>query len=351
MAFVGHHTALGPLNDRKQAFVEVMERYAPEIEFTTVADSDGYAGGRRAVQELFASGFKPTAILCVNDFMAVGVLRQLRDMGLDVPARRFRRRIRQHQPFGSRFSVSDDAPHSTGPDRPADLRESDHAEDRRQPPQEIVIEPELVVRESTGPAPPPRNFPTGIQTDETGRFLLCFGLFALLSCGAKAGQSARSPPEDMEVLTRFGERADFSPDNQRIAFMAKSFGDAFVIDLKTRVIRCLTCSIPGAAFLRIMHLSDGNFILIGPERFSDIATSRRRDNELWFLKKEPGSKPVKLGQKMSEGRRDFEEEPENGMVGDGCAVSGTSPRTIRAWWSPISSIPATRQARQQEDRL
>src|SRR5262249_34537670 len=65
--------------------------------------------------------------------------------------------------------------------------------------------------------------------------------------------------------------------------------------------RCLTCGIPGAAFLRIMHLSDGNYILIGPERFSDIRTSRRRDNELWFLRKEPGSKPVKLGQKMSEG--------------------------------------------------
>ncbi len=83
--------------------------------------------------------------------------------------------------------------------------------------------------------------------------------------------------------------------------MSKSFGDAFVIDLKTRIIRCLTCGVPGAAFLRIMHLADGNYILIGPERFSDIGTSRRRDNELWFLSKEAGSKPVKLGQKMSEG--------------------------------------------------
>jgi hypothetical protein len=83
--------------------------------------------------------------------------------------------------------------------------------------------------------------------------------------------------------------------------MSKSFGDAFVIDLNTRVIRCLTCGVPGAAFLRIMHLSDGNYILIGPERFSDIRTSRSRDNELWFLSKEAGSKPIKLGQKMSEG--------------------------------------------------
>ena len=117
----------------------------------------------------------------------------------------------------------------------------------------------------------------------------------------KPGSPLEQLTKHMQVLTHFGERADFSPDNTRIAFMAKSFGDAFVIDLKTQVVRCLTCSIPGAAFLRIMHLSDGNFILIGPERFSDIGTSRRRDNELWFMSKEPGSKPVKLGQKMSEG--------------------------------------------------
>ena len=127
-------------------------------------------------------------------------------------------------------------------------------------------------------------------------------LFALpILAERKPGSPLEQLPKHMQVLTHFGERADFSPDNTRIAFMAKSFGDAFVIDLKTQVVRCLTCSIPGAAFLRIMHLSDGNFILIGPERFSDIGTSRRRDNELWFMSKEPGSKPVKLGQKMSEG--------------------------------------------------
>src|SRR5262252_8178268 len=108
-------------------------------------------------------------------------------------------------------------------------------------------------------------------------------------------------PSNIEVLTHFGERADISPDNQRVAFMAKSFGDAFLIDLKTRVIRCLTCNVPGAAFLRVMHLVTGDYILIGPERFKDIRTSRMRDNELWFLSKESGSKPVRLNQKMNEG--------------------------------------------------
>jgi hypothetical protein len=71
--------------------------------------------------------------------------------------------------------------------------------------------------------------------------------------------------------------------------MAKSFGDAFHVDLKTRGIRCLTCGVPGAAFLRIMHLADGNCLLIGPQRFSDIRTSRSRDNELWYLSKQPAS--------------------------------------------------------------
>ncbi|PYU69451.1 MAG: hypothetical protein DMG52_28825, partial [Acidobacteria bacterium] len=83
--------------------------------------------------------------------------------------------------------------------------------------------------------------------------------------------------------------------------MAKSFGDAMVIDLKTREMRCLTCNVPGAVFLRVMHLVTGDYILIGPDHFENIRLSRTRDNELWFLSKERGSRPIKLGQKMSEG--------------------------------------------------
>lgn len=129
--------------------------------------------------------------------------------------------------------------------------------------------------------------------------------FLILSLQVQGGRLPGSPlehlPPNIEVLTYFGERADISPDNQRVAFMAKSFGDAMVVDLKTRAIRCLTCNVPGAAFLRVMHLSTGDYLLIGPRQFEDIATSRSRDNELWFLSARPGSKPVRLGQKMSEG--------------------------------------------------
>lgn len=127
----------------------------------------------------------------------------------------------------------------------------------------------------------------------------------LLLAPAAAKRRSDSPleqlPRNMEVLTHFGERADISPHNRQVAFMAKSFGDAFVIDLETRAIRCLTCNVPGAAFLRVMHLPSSDFLLIGPERFEDLGRSRSRDNELWFLSKAAGSRPKKLGRRMIEG--------------------------------------------------
>jgi len=133
------------------------------------------------------------------------------------------------------------------------------------------------------------------------RLLVLLFTSALALAQRTPGSPLDHLPPDIEVLTHFGERADISPDNQRVAFMTKSFGDAMVIDLKSRIIQCLTCNVPGAAFLRVMHLVTGDYILIGPDHFEDVHTSRTRDNELWFLSREPGARPVKLGQKMSEG--------------------------------------------------
>lgn len=137
------------------------------------------------------------------------------------------------------------------------------------------------------------------------RFLVALLLLLMPVAGGAAERKPGNPldhlPSNIEVLTHFGERADISPDNQRVAFMAKSFGDAMVIDLKTRTVQCLTCNVPGAVFLRVMHLVTGDYLLIGPDHFENIISSRARDNELWFLSKERGSKPVKLGEKMSEG--------------------------------------------------
>ncbi len=141
-----------------------------------------------------------------------------------------------------------------------------------------------------------------------GRVFLLLAALALIQTAQTTPASQRLPgsqldrlPANMEVLTHFGERADISPDSQRVAFMAKSFGDAMVIDLRTREIRCLTCNVPGAAFLRVMHLVTGDYVLIGPDHFENINVSRTRDNELWFLGRSPGARPIKFNEKMSEG--------------------------------------------------
>jgi Tol biopolymer transport system component len=88
-----------------------------------------------------------------------------------------------------------------------------------------------------------------------------FSVVLLAACcygQRKPGDPLAVPQKNIEILTHFGERADISPDNQHIAFMDKSFGDAFTIDLKTRAIRCLTGNVPGTAFLRVMHVASGS---------------------------------------------------------------------------------------------
>lgn len=114
------------------------------------------------------------------------------------------------------------------------------------------------------------------------------------------GNPLENLPKNIEVLTHFGERADISPDSRHIAFMSKLFGDAMLIDVKTKVITCLTCNIPAATFMRVMHLSNGDYLLIGPEDFENSIVSRK-NTDLWYLSKAKNSKPVKVGQKVNEG--------------------------------------------------
>jgi DNA-binding LacI/PurR family transcriptional regulator len=84
LAFVGHHSTLGPTSEREIAFLDTVKRF-PEVEWRTQADRDSFEGGRMAALRILAGGFQPTAIICVNDIMAVGVMRALRDKGLHIP--------------------------------------------------------------------------------------------------------------------------------------------------------------------------------------------------------------------------------------------------------------------------
>ncbi len=150
MAFIGHHTSLGPLSDRKRTFSQVMEQLGGDVVYTTIADSDGFDGGRRAVRQLYHSGFSPTAILCVNDFMAVGVLRQLREMNISVPhevsVTGFDN-IRLSEFLNPALTTVHIPREQIGRQIFESLTSAASPEESLR---EVIIDPELVVRESTG---------------------------------------------------------------------------------------------------------------------------------------------------------------------------------------------------------
>jgi DNA-binding LacI/PurR family transcriptional regulator len=156
LAFIGHHSTLGPTSEREKTFVETVSRYGPQTEWRTVTDEDGLEGGRQATRELLASGFQPTAIISVNDFMAAGVLRELRDHGLRVP-----QDVSVTGFDNIKLSEFCCPPLTTihiPRDRIGHLAfETLAPESAKARPagREIVIDPELILRQSTGPAPAP----------------------------------------------------------------------------------------------------------------------------------------------------------------------------------------------------
>ena len=120
--------------------------------------------------------------------------------------------------------------------------------------------------------------------------------------GTKTGSAEEHLPPNIKQLTHFGERASWSPDGKRIAFMEKSFGDAYEVDVATGVIRLLThYAHPG--FLRVQFLPNGDYFLIGARTFTDISTTRSRDQEMWILEADfkPGDHALPLEHKISEG--------------------------------------------------
>jgi LacI family transcriptional regulator len=84
LGFVGHHATLGPINERFRAVVDAAAGYS-DLEVAAATDGDTLEGGRRAARTLLSGASPPTALVCVNDLMAVGALRELRERGLRVP--------------------------------------------------------------------------------------------------------------------------------------------------------------------------------------------------------------------------------------------------------------------------
>jgi LacI family transcriptional regulator, galactose operon repressor len=150
VGYVGHHATLGPIHERVQSLRDATGRY-PGLEVDMATDADSLEGGRQAARVLLARSPRPTALVCVNDVMAVGALREVRARGLRVPE------DVSVTGFDNVTLAQFAVPALTTVHIPREqigrticaclIRDDVPRE------QEFVVEPELVVRDSTGSAP------------------------------------------------------------------------------------------------------------------------------------------------------------------------------------------------------
>jgi hypothetical protein len=144
------------------------------------------------------------------------------------------------------------------------------------------------------------------------------------------------PPPFHQKLLEYGERPYWTRDGSRIAFIETNYGDVCEIEVESGRIRNLTKGLGDHhSFLRVLVLSNGDYLLVGPKHFKDRQTSRKFESELWVLDKNLKRPPKPLG------RRCFE----------GLAVSTLTPRisyAVNGGHDPALGSPDTYECRVAE---
>lgn len=134
-------------------------------------------------------------------------------------------------------------------------------------------------------------------------FLASLTVPVLAQAAAQPGESpADHLPPHITRLTQFGERADWSHDGKRILFIEKTYGDAYEVDVATKVVRPVTHHYHHAGYTRALYLSNGDILLSGAEAFDPKNPHVSRVQcFLYVLDKSLTKPPVPLGTKCSEG--------------------------------------------------
>lgn len=150
MAFLGHHSRLGPLEQRLKAFVAAVSARSPKIEHQIALSTDTTLGGFEAAREVLNSGFRPTALVCVNDLMAFGALRAAHTLQLRVPEDLSITGFDNVE--YSSFSTPPLTTCNVNRRRIAELLVESLLEESDHTGREFLLDPEFVLRDSTAPA-------------------------------------------------------------------------------------------------------------------------------------------------------------------------------------------------------
>ena len=113
--------------------------------------------------------------------------------------------------------------------------------------------------------------------------------------GTDIGNPTYQMPPGVKLISAFGERPVFSPDGRKIAFIGKSYGDAFEYDMASGQTRNLTTHAPHEGFLRIHYLKDGSYLLLGPHLPGKTREETRNSRiELFWMDAKASRPPVPL---------------------------------------------------------
>lgn len=120
------------------------------------------------------------------------------------------------------------------------------------------------------------------------------------------GNPADHLPRNMMQITAFGERAEFSHDSRCVLFLSKQYGDVMEYTIRSGQIRCLTQHFKHHGFNRVNMLSNGDYLLTGPDETFD-ATSKearlkaRHSAKMFVLDRSLTKPPTPLGIAAAEG--------------------------------------------------
>lgn len=130
----------------------------------------------------------------------------------------------------------------------------------------------------------------------------------LLAAQDPPGEGPHPTPPDQDLpphitrLSWFGERADFSPDGERVLFLSKTFGDVMEVEIETGIIRNLTTHYPHHGYTRALYLANGDILLSGPIAFDPEDPGDARTNSWLFVLEAGGENPPHpLGVRCAEG--------------------------------------------------
>ena len=152
---LGHHTKIGNLKARSALIEKALRASGKGVSIASAEVSDSPAGGRLGSRMLLAAEPRPTAIICLNDHVAIGVLRGIREHGLSVPE--------DVSVVGfDNIGLSEYTnPSLTTVHVPRDclgrLAMERILDVGRAAPNEVILDPQLLIRESTGKAPAVRR--------------------------------------------------------------------------------------------------------------------------------------------------------------------------------------------------